>query len=285
VIENSTDGGRVHAASTGPLLHVPRRTSIAAEEASSRVRDVASAPDALERVPTGDESTISIVVRALNEEVGLPILLEGLRAQRERNFELVVVDSGSTDRTRQIARAVRDVPVTLLDLERFSYGRALNTGLAAARGRYVAFLSAHVQILSEDWLGEMRRACSRPRVAGAFSRQVAWSSSPYYERLFVWWMYGRHVRLPGLAPFSFTNAATMIRRDCWVSRPFDESLAACEDYDWALGTLRDGFRLVWVPQVRVRHSHHESFRRFLRRRWREGRALARIIHGHIGGRR
>ena len=198
-------------------------------------------------------------MRALNEEAGLPILLDGLRAQRERNFEVVLVDSGSTDRTRQIARAERDVPVRLVDIDRFTYGRALNVGLAAARGRYVAFLSAHVQLLSDDWLGEMQRACSRPGVAGAFSRQVAWSSSPCYERLFVWWMYGRNMRLPGLASFSFTNAATMIRRECWSSRPFDETLPACEDYDWAMGALRDGFRLVWVPQVGVRHSHHESF--------------------------
>jgi glycosyltransferase involved in cell wall biosynthesis len=242
-------------------------------------------PDPSSAAPRARTCAISVVVRALNEEVGLPVLLEGLRAQRERDFEVVVVDSGSTDRTRQIARAERDVPVTLVDLDRFSYGRALNAGLAAARGRYVAFLSAHVQLLSDDWLGEMRRACSAPRVAGAFSRQVAWSSSPYYERLFVWWMYGRHVRLPGLAPFSFTNAATMIRRDCWASRPFDESLAACEDYDWAMGALRAGFRLVWVPHVRVRHSHHENFRRFLRRRWREGHALGRVIHGHLRGQR
>jgi rhamnosyltransferase len=250
----------------------------------ARAQD-ASGPQALGRTPSGQAAKISIVIRALNEEAGLPVLLEGLRAQRERDFEVVVVDSGSTDRTRQIARAERELAVTLLDLDRFSYGRALNAGLASAQGRYVAFLSAHVQILSEDWLGEMRRACSGPRVAAAFSRQVAWSSSPFYERLFVWWMYGRQIRLPGLAPFSFTNAATMIRRDCWAKRPFDESLAACEDYDWAMGALRAGYRLVWVPHVGVRHSHHESPRRFLRRRWREGRALVPIIRGHLGGRR
>jgi glycosyltransferase involved in cell wall biosynthesis len=159
------------------------------------------------------DPVISVVVRTLNEEAGLPVLLDGLRVQRESRFEVVVVDSGSTDRTRQIALGRRDVPVRLVDLSRFTYGRALNAGIEAARGRFVAFLSAHVEILSDDWLGEMLRACSRPGVAAAFSRQVPWLYSPWYERFFVWWMYGRHMRVPALPPFSFTNAATMIRRE------------------------------------------------------------------------
>jgi rhamnosyltransferase len=234
---------------------------------------------------TPPSTTVSVIVRTLNEERGLPELLSGLRAQRRQDFEVVVVDSGSTDRTRDIALSCRDLSVRLVDLDRFTYGRALNAGLAVARGRYAAFLSAHVQLLSEDWLGEMLRACSAPGVGGAFSRQVPWTHSPHYERLFVWWMYGRHVRLPRLAPFSFTNAATMIRRECWLRRAFDETLPACEDYDWAFATLRDGYRLVWVPHVGVRHSHDEPFPRFMGRRWREGRALCRIIGTHVGRRR
>lgn len=228
---------------------------------------------------------VSVVVRTFNEEAGLPVLLDGLRAQRDRDFEVVIVDSGSTDRTRQIARSYGHLPIRLIDLDRFTYGRALNAGLRAARGPYVAFLSAHVELLSEDWLREMRRACSAPGVGAAFSRQVPWPSSPLYERFFVWWMYERNWRLPRLAPFTFTNAATMIRRECWVRHQFDEALSACEDYEWAFGTMRAGYELVWVPHVRVRHSHHESFGRFLGRRWREGRALGQIIGGYLDGTR
>src|SRR5205823_6231841 len=94
------------------------------------------------------EPLISVVVRTYNEEAALPVLLDGLRSQRENRFEVVVVDSGSTDRTREIAAMCRDVNVRLVDLERFTYGRALNVGIEAARGRFVAFLSAHVDILS-----------------------------------------------------------------------------------------------------------------------------------------
>ncbi|HZQ98307.1 MAG TPA: glycosyltransferase [Chloroflexota bacterium] len=230
--------------------------------------------------PTRDP-LISVVVRTFNEQTGLPVLLEGLRAQRESRFEVVVVDSGSTDRTREIAANCRDMPVRLVELQHFTYGRALNVGVEAARGRFIAFLSAHVEILSDDWLGEMVRACSRPGVAAAFSRQVPWLFSPWYERLFVWWMYGRHIRVPALPPFSFTNAATMIRRECWARRRFDEALAACEDYEWASRVLRCGYRLVWVPGVAVRHSHDEDIVRFLGRRYREGKVLCRVIAAHL----
>jgi GT2 family glycosyltransferase len=166
-------------------------------------------------------------------------------------------------------------------MEHFTYGGALNAGMQAASGEYVAFLSAHVELLSADWLSEMRRACRAPLVAAAFSRQVPWPDSPTYERFFVWWMYCRDQRVPGLASFSFTNAATMIRRDRWADRPFDETLAACEDYAWASRIERDGYHLVWVPHVSVRHSHYEGPVRFLRRRVREGRVLTRVIRNRV----
>jgi hypothetical protein len=45
--------------------------------------------------------------------------------------------------------------------------------------------------------------------------------------------------------------------------------------------LRSGYELVWVPGVAVRHSHDESLRRFLRRRYREGTVLCRVIASHL----
>lgn len=224
---------------------------------------------------------VAVIVRTFNEEAGLPALLEDLRGQTQRDFEVVVVDSGSTDRTREIALTCQDPPVRLIDLDQFSYGRALNVALASTDAPFVAFLSAHVRVLSPDWLAEMIRACRSPGVVAAFSRQVPWRESPWYERLFVRTMFSREVRLPALPSFSFTNAATMIRRDRWQVRPFDETLPACEDYEWATRQVGRGGRIVWVPHVSVRHSHDETFACFLRRRVREGRALGRILRTRL----
>lgn len=220
---------------------------------------------------------VSVVVRTFDEERGLPRLFASLRRQRGVHFEVIVVDSGSRDRTCAIAQASIDPPVRLLRIVDFTYGRALNLGLEASRAPFVAFLSAHTELLHPDWLAAMHAACAAPRIAAAVSRQMPWPDSPWWERAYTCWLYGRQIRVPGLPPSSFNNASSMIRRACWVARRFDESLPACEDFDWALAMRREGYEVAWVPEVAARHSHQETPSRFLSRRAREGRALLRIL--------
>lgn len=60
-------------------------------------------------------------------------------------------------------RGFHAAPVKPVPLDNFTYGGSRNVGLAASRGEYVAFLSAHAELLlDDDWLGEMRRACAEP---------------------------------------------------------------------------------------------------------------------------
>lgn len=81
---------------------------------------------------------ISVVIPALNEEKYIGTTLEGLRKQTFTNFETIVVDGGSTDRTREIAERHARVIV----LRKRGTGRARNLGAASAKGRILLFLDA-----------------------------------------------------------------------------------------------------------------------------------------------
>jgi glycosyltransferase AglD len=90
---------------------------------------------------------VSVVVPAYNEadmiERSLADLVGGLRA-RDADFEVVVVENGSTDDTRALVSAImgREARVRLCALARADYGEALRTGLLAARGRHVVIFDA-----------------------------------------------------------------------------------------------------------------------------------------------
>src|SRR5262245_29106098 len=84
----------------------------------------------------------SIVIRAFNEERWLPDALRAIESQTYRDFEVLVVDSGSIDRTREIATSF-GARVIRLRQEDFTFGHSLNLGIAEARGSLIAILSAH----------------------------------------------------------------------------------------------------------------------------------------------
>ena len=75
----------------------------------------------------------SIVIRTFNEEKHLPRLLESLGRQSYRDFEIIVVDSGSLDRTRDIATPWAE-KVLRIDSHDFTFGYSLNLGIQESAG-------------------------------------------------------------------------------------------------------------------------------------------------------
>ena len=98
----------------------------------------------------------SAIVRVKDEAGPIRHALDSLRRQTVP-VEIVVVDSGSTDGTLEVARAVADRLVEISP-ERFTYGHALNVGAAAASGRVHIALSAHCTARSAAlWTPTRRR--------------------------------------------------------------------------------------------------------------------------------
>jgi glycosyltransferase involved in cell wall biosynthesis len=87
---------------------------------------------------------VTVVVPAYNAEATLAETLESALAQTCRDLEVVVVNDGSSDQTTAIAKAyaARDPRLRLIEQPNGGVARARNTGIAAARGAYIAPLDA-----------------------------------------------------------------------------------------------------------------------------------------------
>jgi glycosyltransferase involved in cell wall biosynthesis len=217
---------------------------------------------------------VSVVVRCLNEEAHIGRLLAGIEQQRDVDADVVVVDSGSTDSTLQIARRF---PVRVVHIEPsdFSFGRSLNLGLAHAKAPVVVAASAHVYPLRSDWLALLAQPFEDHRVALSYGRQVGDATSAFSERVLLERWYPMHSEPSQPHPFC-NNANAAVRRSVWERLRFDEDLTGLEDLDWAKRAMDLGHRVSYVADAPVAHVHRQSWTQVMDRYRREAIAHRRI---------
>lgn len=215
-------------------------------------------PDAPARADSA-VTTIGVVIRTLNEGELIGRCLETLQRQHgEFDLDVVVVDSGSTDATIEIARA-QGARVVHLAPGEFDYSKALNLGIEEAHGEVVVSLSAHAIPVGNGWLQSMTAPFADRRVAGVSGRQVPWPDAAWGEVHRLRHQFGETgcVYSRGSEEqIVFSNAASAIRRSAWRDRRF--ILPAAEDLDWAHRVVADGWKLVYEPSAAVYHSHREG---------------------------
>jgi glycosyltransferase involved in cell wall biosynthesis len=227
------------------------------------------------------ELSVSVVVRALNEAEHLPALFSGLASQTVPPDDVVLVDSGSTDDTVEIAEAC-GARVVRIRPEDFSFGRSLNVGCSAATGDVLVFVSAHVYPVDDRWLEALVAPFVDDRVALVYGRQTGDHRNKFSELQLMRQWYPDVSDLDQRTPFC-NNANCAVRRTWWELLPYDESLTGLEDLDWAHRALDKGGRLVYRADASVVHVHEENFARTRNRYRREAIAHRRIFNDqHLG---
>ena len=199
----------------------------------------------------------SIVVRAKNEEALLGETLARLHSQTLRDAEIILVDSGSTDLTLDIARSFSAVKIVEIPPEKFTYGYALNVGGAHSRGDFVVFLSAHATPASNEWLARLLGHFDDEKVVGVWGGERPRSAAVPPPRIL---RQDLSMFLDNIY-FGFNNANSAVRKSVWEKYPFNESMAGSEDKEWAYRVLADGHFLMHDRQALVYHEHVESLRK------------------------
>lgn len=119
---------------------------------------------------------VSVIIPAYNASAFIGKCLESVLSQTISDFEVVVVDDGSTDNTKDVVAgfASKDARITLVEQQNSFAGVARNNGMKRARGEYLYFLDADdfiAETMLEDMVGRM----------DADSSDVALCCSRYYD--------------------------------------------------------------------------------------------------------
>ncbi len=208
---------------------------------------------------------ISIIIKTKNQRQFIERSLPSVLSQTRQDFEVIVVDSGSTDGALDIVKRYAAEfgasRMRLLQIEpaEFHHVKTLNFAIEQARGEYVVSLSGDAIPATGIWLENLAKHFADPTVAGVYGRQLSGGETQLLERLRVGQRYGEQVVIKTDGDdHIFSNANSMFRKSLAEEYRPDESLPACEDYDWAREMHRRGYKIVYEPLAAVYHAHRIS---------------------------
>jgi rhamnosyltransferase len=210
----------------------------------------------------GSSLSISLVIPSLNSGRGFATLLHRLKGQGRLPLEILVVDSGSRDGTRETLLQFPEV--RLIEVSGGLGPASWNRGCEEAKGDLVVFLGQDGLPANGDWLNHLTAAFEDDSVAGVYGRQEASAtSSPLWNfRMAQRYCRKEHARRLKVGdpirhkslPFFIENAA--VRRSVWQGIHFNENLPVGADRVWARHAVLASYTVAYSPDAVITRELH-----------------------------
>jgi O-antigen biosynthesis protein len=227
---------------------------------------------------------VSVVIPVKDGERYLAELLDALA--REGVDEVLVIDSGSSDRSLEIARAADGVTLLEIPPDEFGHGRTRNLGAERTSGELICFLTQDATPLP-GWLDGVRAGFALDeRVGAVFGPHLPRpDTSPMIARDMEQHFAGLAGEDGGPAlhgpgdPSFLSNVNAAYRRDCWEQIRFRD-IPYAEDQAFGSDLIAAGWLKAYHPDAAVLHAHDYGAIEFMRRYFDEYRGLRATI-GHV----
>ena len=221
---------------------------------------------------------VSIIMRSYNEAWALQGTLPALAAQEYKNWELIVIDSGSKDGSPDLIRAARPAHFIQITPAEYNPSRVMNQGMRLAKSEFGIFLNADATPQGANWLRPLVTALQNPKVAACFGRQIPRPDceavfASDYDRCF-----GPQRESANWDHF-FSMVSSGLRKDVWQQRGFREDLQYAEDDEYTRWCKAQGYEMAYVPASVAMHSHNYTAPQIYKRAFGDARALAATWQG------
>ncbi|HOU36283.1 MAG TPA: glycosyltransferase [Candidatus Omnitrophota bacterium] len=233
-----------------------------------------------------DKPLISVVICAHNAEKTLRQCIDSCLAQDRRDFEVIVVDDGSTDRTAEIARSYAP-RVNVISGERRGPSRARNEGIARSSGAFIAFTDSDC-IVAKDWLSRLVECFDSDDIMSAGGRQLSPADETAYGRRVQEFLaqagflsdYARQAKGVRLVTHNPT-CNVMYRAELFKQMPgFLPGLWPGEDVEFDYRVRKRGGRIVYTSKAVVFHYRPGDQAGFMRMMERYGWAQGVLVRLH-----
>ena len=220
---------------------------------------------------------IVVIMRSYNDIDVIRGTLDMLFSQSLQAFELWNFASQSTDGTLEVIREYNQPErIRLNDPANYNPGRILNEAVAGIDADIMVFLNSDATPKDKYWLERLVGPLMDPTVGAVFGRQVA---RPECRSLFVKdteRAFGDGTEAAGWRHF-FSMANSAARAEVLQRFPFETAVQYSEDIEWSYRLRRGGYRIRYVADAVVTHSHNYTLRQSYKRHFGEGVAEAFIF--------
>ena len=222
------------------------------------------------------------------------VLQQVLQQETSWPFEVLVVDSGSSDGTVEMIKKYPSVRLIEILPTDFGHGKTRNFAVENSSGEFIAMITQDALPTNKFWLTEMVLAIEQDaRIAGVFGRHIAHADASVFTRKELIAHFSgflsqpivnlddraRYLRDEGYRQFLyfFSDNNALIRRSVWEKIPYPE-VDFAEDQAWAKLIIEAGYLKAYANDAVVAHSHNYGLFERLQRSFDESYALQRLFN-------
>ncbi len=227
----------------------------------------------------------SIILLTKNGEKDIYNSLSAIFSQKTSHvFEVIAIDSGSTDATLDI---LSKFPVKVVSIrpEEFRHGKTRNLGAYLAKGKYLVFITQDAIPFDDHWLELLINSMNEDEeIAGAYSRNIPKLGCDPFEARYIARAWGEKREVKSIKNCKnykklvfFSDTSSCIRKSVWEKFPFNEELVQTEDQDWSKKVLEAEYKIAYEPASIISHSHCYPIKKLFNKYFDAGTAHKQIF--------
>lgn len=202
---------------------------------------------------------VSIILLTLNTGEKFKKVLKVIFNQTYKNYEVILIDSSSTDNTLKYAKKY---PVKIFKIQRsdFGHGKTRNLGAKLARGRYLVYLTQDAIPADNNWLTNLIVNLKTKNIAGVFGRQIPNETATPLDIFNYNEDYPMRKKIITIQNYKQSNVIysdvnSAVKKSIILKYPYPKNDIQSEDLSWAINIIKKNYQIVYEPTAAVIHSH------------------------------